>query len=201
MIKRFSPGLIESNTYVVYSEKTKSAMIVDCGYPNIEELIDFIYINSYVVRYIVLTHGHYDHAEYTKEYMRAFPSAELVCHEDEKQVLSDPDGNLSSCFDTPKSYPQPTLTVKDGDSLALSDDMIFTVLHTPGHTPGGICLLCEPEKVMFTGDTLFQNSYGRVDFKYGDPYQMRSSLERLLKLDSDITFYPGHYEHEKIGRW
>ena len=77
--------------------------------------------------------------------------------------------------------------------------MIFKVLHTPGHTPGSICLLDEKSKIMYTGDTLFKNSYGRVDFKYGNPLQMRSSLLRLYSLDKDITFYPGHYGKSTIG--
>ena len=200
MIKRFSLGLLESNTYVVFCKKSGNAMIIDCGC-EVNTILDFVNQNALSVKYIVLTHGHYDHAEYTNEYIKAFPNALFVCHGDEKQLLSDPDGNLTSYFEAPKKYPMPTLTVKDGDTLTLSDDMVFTVIHAPGHTPGCICLLCESEKIMITGDVLFANSYGRVDFKYGDPYKMRASLERLLKLDPEITFYPGHYGHSKIGLW
>lgn len=201
MIKRFSPGLLDSNTYLVYSEKTKNAMTVDCGYPNVTELIDFVSANSLTVKYTVLTHGHYDHAEYALEYLHAFPDAPLVCHEDEARVLADPEGNLSAYFDRPKPYRAASMTVKDGSVLTLADDMEFTVIHTPGHTAGSICLLCEAQKILFTGDTLFQNSYGRLDFKYAEPQLMRSSLEKLLRLDPEITFYPGHGESEKLGNW
>lgn len=200
MIKRFSDGLLGSNTYVVYCEKSKNAMIVDCGCKP-SKAVDFVNECSLNVKYIVLTHGHYDHAEYTGEFLKAFQGAELICHADEIQVLTDPDGNLSSYFDVPKKYPLPTRTVTEGDVIKLSEDLEFTVLHTPGHTPGGICLLCESEKVLLTGDVLFANSYGRVDFKYGDPSKMQGSLERLLRLPDDVTFYPGHYGEGKIGLW
>ena len=200
MIKRFSLGLLQSNTYVVFCKESLNAMIVDCGC-EVNEVLDFVTQNRLYVKYIVLTHGHYDHAEYANEYIKAFPDALFVCHEDEKQVLSDPDGNLTSFFGIAKKYPLPMLTVKDGDTLTLSENMVFTVIHAPGHTPGCICLLDEKNKIMLTGDVLFANSYGRVDFKYGDPSEMRVSLERLLKLDPEITFFSGHYGHSKIGSW
>ncbi len=200
MIKRFSGGLLDSNTYVVYCEKTKNAIIVDCGC-EVNKVIEYVTENRLTVKYVILTHGHYDHAEYTEKYLSSFPNAPLVCHEDEKQVLSDPDGNLSSFFGMAKKYPLPALTVKDGDVITLSDDMAFTVIHAPGHTSGCICLLDEKNKLMLTGDVLFENSYGRVDFKYGDPSKMVTSLERLLKLDPEITFFSGHYGHSKIGNW
>lgn len=200
MIKRFSGGLLDSNTYAIYCSKSKNAIIVDCGC-DVNEISEYITEHGLSVKYVILTHGHYDHAEYTEEYLRAFPNAVLVCHEDEKQVLCDPDGNLTSFFGIAKKYPLPTLTVKDGDVIALSEDMEFKVIHAPGHTPGCICLLDERQKLMITGDVLFANSYGRVDFKYGEPSKMITSLERLLKLDPEITFFAGHYEHSKIGNW
>ena len=200
MIKRFSGGLLDSNTYVIYCSESKNAVIVDCGC-DVNQISEYVNEHSLTVKYIVLTHAHYDHAEYTEDYLKAFPNALLVCHEDEKQILSDPDGNLSPFFGVAKKYPLPHLTVKDGDKLELSEDMIFKVIHAPGHTPGCICLLDEKQKLMITGDVLFANSYGRVDFKYGDPAKMAESLKRILSLDPDITFFPGHYGHSRIGSW
>lgn len=200
MIKRFAGGLLDSNTYVVHCPKSKNAIIVDCGH-EVNEVLEYVTEHGLTVKYVVLTHGHYDHAEYTEKYLKAFPDALLVCHEDEKKVLSDPDGNLTSFFGIAKKYPLPALTVKDRDIITLSDDIEFTVIHAPGHTPGCICLLDEKQKLMLTGDVLFANSYGRVDFKYGDHSKMVSSLERLLKLDPEITFFSGHYGHSTIGNW
>jgi glyoxylase-like metal-dependent hydrolase (beta-lactamase superfamily II) len=85
------------------------------------------------------------------------------------------------------------------DEKSGEECMNFTVLHTPGHTPGGICLYCERDKTMFTGDTLFKRSYGRTDLKYGDMNKLFLSLKRLYRMDKEITFYPGHYDHSTIG--
>ena len=83
------------------------------------------------------------------------------------------------------------LTVRDGDEISVGG-LTFRVLSTPGHTPGSICLYCESEGVLFTGDTLFVCGYGRTDFKYGSTSELIESLRRLGSLDGDTVFYPGH---------
>jgi len=149
------------------------------------------------VEYIVLTHGHFDHAHYTSEYVCAFPDAEIICHSEELKVLLDPSANLSTLFADERSYRFPYKTVEEGDMISLGKtesgaNMIFKIIHSPGHTPGSICLLCEELGIMLTGDTLFNGGYGRTDFAYGSATQMRESLRRLLSLDGAVRFYPGH---------
>ena len=204
MIKTISGGLLDSNTYIASNDKSKRAMIIDCG-------TDPTYSVSYVrdmdlfVEYIVLTHGHFDHTDRIDKFVSAFPNAKIVCHEDEIKVLLDPEGNLSTLISSSKSYNYPYVTVADGDVITLKSDdpaynMDFKIIHSPGHTPGSMCLLCENDKIMFTGDVLFAGGYGRVDFKYGNHRSMLTSLRRLLHLDPNILFYPGHGEPSKIGR-
>ena len=199
MIKKIDGGLLGSSVYIVYTEESKRAMIVDCGVP-IDEFIDFIISEKLFVDYIVLTHGHFDHVDYIDKYVATFRDAKILCHVDELKVLLDPEANLSPYIGKSKSYSYPYETLKDGDEISIGekDKISFKIIHSPGHTPGSMCLLCEKDKVMITGDTLFKGSYGRIDFKYGNRMDMYASLRRLLSLDPEITFYPGHGEESKI---
>ena len=197
----FSCGLLSSNTYVVWEEQSREGMIIDCGVePSIVK--SFTEKHGINVKYIVLTHGHFDHCDYIEGYAQEFPSASVLCHRAETEVLYDIEGNLSFWGKSPRAYKADYSFLSEGDTVSLGKEtdkcLNFKVLHTPGHTPGSICLLDEKNKIMYTGDTLFKNSYGRVDFKYGNPADMRSSLMRLYSLDKDITFYPGHYEKSTI---
>ena len=199
MIKKIDGGLLGSSVYIVYTEESKRAMVVDCGVP-IDEFIDFIISEKLSVDYIVLTHGHFDHVDYIDKYVATFRDAKILCHVDELKVLLDPEANLSPYIATSKAYDYPYETLKDGDEISIGENDIisFKIIHSPGHTPGSMCLLCENDKIMITGDTLFKGSYGRIDFKYGNRMDMYSSLRRLLTLDPEITFYPGHGEASKI---
>ena len=116
------------------------------------------------------------------------------------KFIIDLKANLSPYIATTKVYSYPYVTVNEGDMISIgkNDEISFKIIHSPGHTPGSMCLFCEKDKVMITGDTLFKGSYGRIDFKYGSRMDMYASLQRLLSLDPEITFYPGHGEESKI---
>ena len=187
-IKVFSNGLLSSNSYVVWGEK--DCMIIDLGV-NPREVSQFISKMDLEVKHLVLTHGHYDHAHYVGEYISLYPNAQVICHENEHKVLLDIDANVTSLVGCPCVYDYEYTFVKDGDILNL-EELEFKVLNFPGHTPGCICLLCENEKIMFTGDVLFAYSYGRTDFKYGNQPDMISSLRKIRNMDRSITIYPGH---------
>jgi glyoxylase-like metal-dependent hydrolase (beta-lactamase superfamily II) len=190
MIKIFENGLLGSNTFLYCDLESKEAMIIDCGnMPG--EILSFCKENNLKVKYIALTHGHCDHIHYVGLYKSIFENALIVCHKDELPLLFDPEANVSSLMGAPTVYPQPDKTVVEGDTLSVGNTD-FKVIHSPGHTPGGICLYCEKEKIMFTGDTLFANGRGRTDFKYGSETELLKSLSRLTAMDGDITFYSGH---------
>jgi glyoxylase-like metal-dependent hydrolase (beta-lactamase superfamily II) len=194
MIKTFNNGLLESNVHI-YSNNGE-AMIIDCGAP-VSKIRSYVIENALTVKFIVLTHGHFDHVAFIDEYANAFPDAKIICHESEKAVLYNPEANLSPYFSAEAIYDHPYTTVKHGDTIKVGGSE-FNIIHAPGHTPGCICLYCKDENIMFTGDVLFDGSYGRTDFPYGDMAQMFKSLKMLLKMDGDITFYPGHYGASKI---
>lgn len=199
MIKKIDGGLLDSSVYVVYTEKSKKAIIIDCGVP-IRSITDFVRQEGLLVEYIVLTHGHIDHVFHIDKYIATFREAKILCHVDELKVLLDPEANLSPYIDTTKVYDYPYVTVEEGSEICIgeNDKISFKIIHTPGHTPGSICLLDEEKKLMITGDTLFKDGYGAISFKYGNRVAMQASLARLLELDPEIAFYPGHGEESKL---
>jgi len=189
-----------SNTYLVYAGS--EGMIVDCGNP-LGPIKTFALENEITIKYIVLTHGHYDHASRIEKYLEAYPDAIYTCHEAELDVLIDTEANVSELFGYPMVFPLPKTTLHEGSVITLGkdDDIVhFTVLSTPGHTPGSICMKAEEYAIMITGDTIFANGgYGRTDFKYGDTPMLAKSLHRILDLDPQITILPGHGGTSTIG--
>lgn len=197
MIVTFDGGIFDSNVHIFYDEKTKEAMIVDCGAPA-ANVLPFILQNELDVKYIFLTHGHYDHIHFVSQYADAFPKAQLLCHEKEKALLYDTEPDVYDYSTGPKIYDEDYTFVDEGDKIRVGE-YEFCVLHTPGHTPGCICALCKSEKLLFAGDVLFRGGIGRTDLKHADPCDMRNTLARLYSLDPEITFYSGHYGSSKIG--
>ena len=197
MYKTFTRGLLGSNTYLVYDEESLEGAIVDCGNPPREPL-GVAKELGVKIKYVILTHGHYDHAEFVEEYARLLPEARVVAHEAENAVLSDSIANVSQFFGTPRKYMYPDLAVKGGDKLRLGATE-YEVISTPGHTPGSICLYSVDDGVAFTGDTLFCRGYGRTDFKYGSDLEMIASLRRLSKLLPDVKVLSGHGGPTTIG--
>lgn len=198
MVKTFGAGLLDSNTYVYFTD-TGSAMIVDFGVP-VDTVRRYCEENDLKVEYLVSTHGHYDHINYVGDYKKAFPNAKILCHVDELDLIRDPEGNLSAFFGLSNSYDVGYELLNDNDVISLKNgqgSVDFTVIHAPGHTSGCMCLYAPSEKIMFTGDVLFANGYGRVDLKYASPRDMASSLRKLYTY-SGVKIYPGHGESSII---
>lgn len=194
MVKTFSGGLLDSNVYVVYDGG--EAMIIDAGV-QVGQIKEFISKNELRVKYIVLTHGHYDHVNYIGDYLRAFEGAEAVCHESEVDTLCDSEANVSCLFGLESVYNHDYKTVRDKDTLTIGA-LEFSVMHTPGHTVGGICLYCKSAGVLFTGDTLFNRGYGRTDFKGGSFRELLNSIRRIIALDGETVFYSGHGDSARL---
>lgn len=197
MYKTFNRGLLGSNTYVVYDSASREAMIIDCGnMPG--EIVDFVTREDLRVKYIVLTHAHYDHAQGLLDYKKAFPGALVAAHADEAELMNDPEANVSLYVGRPACYGEADIALEDGSVLTLGEAK-YEIIHTPGHTPGSICIYSADEGLMFTGDTLFEGSRGRCDFKYGSIEDMRSSLERLFAMDGATVCLSGHGQKTLIG--
>ena len=202
-IKTFSDGLLGSNEYVLWNEDSGCGAVIDCG-NEVTAVESFVHENGIVIDHIILTHGHYDHAEYVDAHRAAFPDAKLLGHENELPILRDSIANLTPWFGEAKAYPEPDLVLKNGDNVVIhgkspENDIVFRVIDAPGHTPGSFLLLCDAEKTMFTGDVLFKRGRGRTDFRGGDEMTMRNTLRMIADMDDDIAFYSGHGEPSTVG--
>lgn len=147
------------------------------------------------IKYILLTHGHFDHTGAAAA-LKEKTGAEIYIHTADKPMLTDPVTSLA--FFTPERSFAPCTAdhlVTDGEKLSIGG-LTFTVLHTPGHTAGSVCFLCDDpdggRKLMFAGDTLFKDSIGRSDVYSSDPSAMQDSLDKLAALPDDYTVLPGH---------
>ncbi len=186
----------EENCYILAQDKDSEAIIIDPG--NEPDKIKRV-----LARYrlkpglIINTHGHIDHI--------GADDAFGVCiyiHKDDVDFLSDPDLNLSRLFAMSLRIISPRRTLKDKEEIRLGK-IRLQVLHTPGHTPGGICLLLKEPKtnIVFSGDTLFYQGVGRTDFPLASSEQLKKSLEeRLFVLDNQTKVYPGHGQPTTIGQ-
>lgn len=194
--KRFTQGLLGSNTYVIWDEATKQAAVIDTG-NDVQLAKDIIDAEKLTLKYIILTHAHYDHIHFLPEYKETYPMAKVVIHELDNAMLGSPRLNASVLFGPAHVYDKADVSVQDGDELLLGD-AILSVIHTPGHTPGGICILTE--NMLFSGDTLFYAGFGRTDLGAGDVKLMAASIDKLYAMDPTITVYPGHGTKTTIGR-
>lgn len=193
-ISRLVVGPLATNCYVLKSGVELA--VVDPG-GEAELILAKVGEIGGSVKYVIDTHGHIDHIAANREVIEA-TGAELLIHELDAKLLAHPDRNLSSLMGLEFTSPAPTRLLKEGDKVVVGGEEM-TVLHTPGHTPGGICLLADG--YAFTGDTLFVDSIGRVDFPGGSEAQMMASLNRLQAvLRKEIELYPGHGEPGRFGR-
>ena len=184
---------IGANCYIV-SEETE-AFIVDPG-GDADKIIKAV--GNSELRYILLTHTHFDHIGGLNDIKKAFPDAKLAVHNAEKDFLFSPELNLSSYFGFDFVYSGDIDTVlEDSTGLSFSGTTV-NVFHTPGHTPGSVCfyiknLTTSGKDLLFSGDTLFRNSIGRTDFPGGDGRKIIESIKtKLLVLPDETVVYPGH---------
>lgn len=196
ILKRLEVGPFASNCYIVATEKNNQGMIIDPGDEG-GRIMQEVREAGLDIKTIVLTHGHIDHTAALKEVKEA-TGATIVLHKDEVKILNS---KLVSIFLGVRHHAPPAAErlLEDGDLISAAG-MDFKVIHTPGHTPGGICLL--GEGILFSGDTLFKLSVGRSDIPTsgGSHKQLIESIKnRLLVLDDAIKVYPGHGPETTIG--
>ena len=195
-IEKFVIGMVMTNCYVVSNEESKECFIVDPGTFS-EKIVNYINEKELTVKAILLTHGHFDHIMGIDEFLQEFPVT-VYAHEKEKQLLENTQYNLSGMDGTGYIFTD-AVYVTDGQILDIAG-MQIRVIYTPGHTIGGCCYYLEEEQVLFSGDTLFQESIGRTDFPTGSASALvRSVREKLLVLPGEVHVYPGHEERTTIA--
>ncbi len=151
--------------------------------------------HNLTIKYIVNTHGHPDHTS-GNGILKEKTGASLLIHELDAPKLTNTSQNLSALFGLHVNSPSPDQTLQEGDLVQVGG-VKLKVLHTPGHSKGGICLLAE--KVIFTGDTLFAGSIGRYDFPDANLQEIMKSLKRLTELPDHLKVYPGHGPSSTLG--
>lgn len=190
---------MRQNIYLCYDAPSTGGVLIDagCGEADIQALTAFIQENNIAVKAILLTHGHFDHIVAAEELKRLF-FVPLYCHVNEMEIVEDPAVNLSALRGTSIATAADG-TLNDGDVFSLGGTTL-RVIHTPGHTPGGVCYYDKADGNLFTGDTLFRQSVGRTDLPAGDYNQLINSIkDKLLPLPDGVNVYPGHGPSTTIG--
>jgi hydroxyacylglutathione hydrolase len=188
MIETFIVGMLSTNCYVVNCQETQETIVIDPGLDyssEAEQIFHYVEESGLKVMFIVNTHGHPDHTRGDSVLKKKY-SVPICIHAKDVHLIRDSDANA----------PPPNVSLKDHDTLRFGN-VTLKVMHTPGHTPGGISLV--GENLVFTGDTLFANGIGRTDFLEGSDSDMRLSLKKLLRLPDFFAVYPGHGAASTIG--
>lgn len=185
------------NTYLVGDEAGKIA-IIDPGTKN-KEIINIINDFELEPEKIINTHTHFDHIG-GNEFLKKEYNLKIAIHKSEKGFLNNPAKNLSDLLGNEIISPEADLFLEDGDMIELGTNQ-FKVIHTPGHSPGGIALYNKDNKILFSGDTIFKTGVGRFDFSSSDKEKLIKSIKKLLKLDDDVIVYPGHGGKTTIGNF
>lgn len=149
---------------------------------------------------ILLTHGHFDHIMSIDTLRQAEPDLKVNIHETDAPMLSDGQKNgFSFFFNQNRAWKEADVRLTEGQEISVGG-IILRVLHTPGHTPGSVCYLCESEGILLTGDTLFADNIGRCDLWGGSYAVIRQSLKRLRDLDGKLIIYPGHGDTNTLSK-
>lgn len=180
-LERFSVGEYRTNCYIVYNEKTKEGMVFDPG-EGIDRVIKSINDNEYIIKYIFITHGHFDHTTDAMRLHRITEAPVVMCREDlpfsEDIVVN--------------------VNLHDGMKLEIPG-IAVECIKTPGHTPGGFCFLLNGN-TLISGDTIFKGTIGRTDLPGGNFNMLIDSIKKnIFTLDNDVVIYPGHGSRTTVG--
>lgn len=201
-IRPFVLGDFQTNCFVVTvpeGDDPRACWIVDCGYDP-GPMLDAIERDQLQPQAILLSHCHSDHIAGVDRALSRFGDLPIHVHRAERDWCANPILNLSAMLDEPVSVTSPTELLDGGETLRLGGTS-WRVLHTPGHSPGGVCFVHEPSQQAIVGDTLFAGSIGRIDFPTSDVDAMRRTIhETLMGLPDAMTIFPGHGPQSTIGR-
>lgn len=182
---------IFANCYLLIDEKSGDSALVDPGWYS-KETEKFVYSHGGInLKYILLTHGHFDHILGVQWFKQASGAA-VAIHSADADKLTDPVKSLCEGHFPERQTPvNADILLEDGDTVQLGDEKI-KVMHTPGHTSGSVCFILENDRTIISGDTLFCRTVGRTDFSDGSDEEMYKSIKKLILLDGDYRVLPGH---------
>ncbi len=195
IIKGLAVGPIMANCFILGCEETGEAAVIDPG-DEAERILSIVSDLNLGLKYILNTHGHFDHVAGNKR-MKEATQAEIMIHPLDAPMLSQLSSSASAWGMSAEDSPPPDRTIEDGDRVTFGN-ITLNVIHTPGHTPGGISF--STDGYVFVGDTLFAGSIGRTDFPGGDYDTLIASIKnRLFALGSDVEVFTGHGPETTIG--
>lgn len=199
-IKIFPNGIYGAITYLVYDKISKEGVLIDCT-SSIDEIENIIKKENINLKYILITHGHFDHVYCVSDVKEKFPQAQILIHKEDMDLLENMPTQCQMAGIENIKIPCVDGLLKDESSNLTLGNKKIEVIHTKGHSKGGVCYLID--NVLFSGDTLFQDSIGRCDLWGGSMKEIEESIKnKLFVLDEDIIVYPGHgnkttIKHEK----
>lgn len=195
IFKKINVGVMGVNCYITGDKD--EVFVIDPG-GSADEICAVLKKHGLKAKYIILTHCHFDHILAANEVKKQTGAQIVVCSK-EAENLADSNVNMTSRFTRSPTSLSADRLVSENDTL-ISGTFVYRVIETPGHTSGGMCLYCENEKLLFSGDTLFCGSVGRSDFPTGDQNTLLHSIQtKLLTLPDDVRVYPGHEDDTTIG--
>jgi hydroxyacylglutathione hydrolase len=188
--KALMVGLLEVNCYILADEATREAVVIDPGGDE-DEILDILNRNNFQLKLIIDTHGHFDHVD-ANQPLKDATGAKIAIHKLDAPALSRPSQEALFFTGNRVRLSQPDILLKEGDVLTFGQYRL-KVLHTPGHTPGGISLILEDHPYVYVGDLLFAGSIGRTDFPGGDFDALINAVRtKIFPLGDNYTVYPGH---------
>jgi len=190
-IQKFVVGELQANCYLVSDNLSDQCLIIDPG-DEANFISENILRQNLKPRGIIATHGHFDHLLAANELQLAF-DIPLFIHPEDEKILNYMTDSAQHWLNREiiEQPPSKIKYLKDGEKLKVMNYEL-QIIHTPGHSPGGVCLFNKEEQIIFTGDTLFKNGIGRTDFSYGSPQKMKQSLQKIHEKFGGFTAYPGH---------
>jgi hydroxyacylglutathione hydrolase len=197
MIRCFSVGQMSANCFIVSDDRSGEAVVIDPGDDGIFLAEKLVSLNLHP-KLIIATHGHFDHIMAATDLQLTFNIPFVMHKQDEFLVGKMQESARYFLGITPPPPPVVSKTLSHGDPIEVGT-LIFLVVHTPGHTPGSICLAIRDQEVLFTGDTVFAGGgVGRSDFSYSDPDRLAGSIRTILSYPDATRLYPGHGDDTDI---
>ncbi len=190
-VKAVKVGMLGTNAYIITDTESGEVALMDPGFKSRDLTSALDLIEEDKIKYILLTHGHFDHIGAVGFYAETY-KAKVVISKEDSSFLTDNNLNCSYLLGPSQLKPiYADVLLSEGDTLTLGQTE-FRFILTPGHTAGSGCFVFDEDKVIFTGDTLFFCSVGRTDLPTGDSAQIQHSLHRLRGIEGNYTLYPGH---------